>query len=185
MGLGVLRPRGEGSGIFKECPNCEAQLIPGDVSCHRCSFDLISGRQLSGSDGGGSKAPLVVASFVALGLGIGVLFLMKGTQPPPEPVDSHLCASPLAELRRLLIAHVDAGNEVAACRQTPPGEVACWTAAGVPAEALPESGEITVELDAMPAGFRVTCQQKGEAQVYMATKDTAEVVIPAGTGGGS
>lgn len=183
--MGAHRGQLEGAAIFKECPNCEAKLVPGDISCQRCGFDLISGRRL-GVAGGGAGGPSRLLVIVGLGIAGAVMIavmLYVGSQDDPEVTiqEEHLCVQTLSVLRPLLMDYVGGSGEVPRCAATPPGPAGCWEAAGIPEASLPTGGSVSVELAPMASGFDLTCRADldgdGESAVYKSTRDVETLLV--------
>lgn len=150
------------------CPDCNARLLPGDVACASCGFDLIMGRK-PGERSSRDQARLAVQaglSAVALLLlfaGAWMLVSASSNQPAEE---AEACMRVLQTVQPKVLERSNAGVQIPRCGRTPPGPTDCWSLAGVGAADLPRGDDLWLSLKGYSGGFEITCRsdEDGDAQ---------------------
>jgi hypothetical protein len=163
----------------ERCTNCNARLLPGDVSCRSCGFDLISGRMPGEKSSQEQKRTMVLAAGAVASLllifagafAVGNL----GKEPPPASVP---CLEALALIQPAVVAK---GGGDHSCDKTPPGPTDCWSLAGVPTSMLPRRDDMWLKLQPSATGFQITCRSDedgdGDWALFQATQDVVGLRI--------
>lgn len=155
------------------CPKCNARLLPGDVECRNCHYDLISGRMPGEKSSVEQKRTVVLASGSALAVvlilgGAIALGNMQGDPPKADPA----CIQALNTLQPVVLAHT---GDIPACNKTPPGPTDCWSLAGVTTAMLPRRDDLWLKLRRTATGFEITCRSDedgdGEWTLFQANED--------------
>ena len=155
------------------CTNCKARLLPGDVECRACGFDLISGRMPGEKSSQEQKRTLVLAGSAAASL----LLIFAGAfalgslndEPPPDSVP---CLEALHAIQPVVKSHP---RELPSCDKTPPGPTDCWSLAGVSTALLPRRDDLWLKLRPSATGFQITCRSDedgdGDWTLFQANED--------------
>ncbi len=155
------------------CTNCNARLLPGDVECRSCGFDLISGRMPGEKSSQEQKRTMILAGSAAASL----LLIFAGAfalgnlnkEPPPDSVP---CLEALRAIQPIVKAHT---GELPRCDKTPPGPTDCWSFAGVSTSLLPRRDDLWLKLRPSASGFQITCRSDedgdGNWTLFQANED--------------
>ncbi len=138
------------------CTNCNARLLPGDVECRSCGFDLISGRMPGEKSSVEQKRTLRLglASAASLLLIFGGAFALGNLNKEPAP-ETVPCLQALKAIQPIIKAH---DRELPSCGKTPPGPTDCWSLAGVSTALLPRRDDLWLSLRPSEEGFEITCR---------------------------
>jgi len=172
MGRGLDRVV-EGT-IFRECPECEARLLPGDVACSRCGFDFISGRQLRGVGPGRLRWLGLGSVVVSLSLSI-VLWCGDTPEAPPAEDQSEVaaCVTLLDKLTPMLVAVTEQGLQIPTCPRGDVSSLGCLGPLGIRESRLPSVEGLAFALRPIDDGFGLSCwsdlDEDGEFALYRAT----------------
>ncbi len=156
------------------CPDCGAQVLPGQPACRRCGFDFILGRKPGGKPSvDRSRILLLLGSGMAVVLTTLVLFARggddDGSSEPP-------CVLALRKLQPSIASAAARGNSVPSCGLTPPHSRDCWEEAGVFPSLWPDDERLGFVLQG-GSRWEIDCQTDMDADgVPGVWKATAEVV---------
>jgi len=155
------------------------------VSCRRCKYDFIMGRQLDGDPAAQERKRrlaglgAVVAGILIVG-GIVMSFVMKPPEEDAGPVDNHPCAVALRGIQPVIAAAAARGNPIPECEAPPPGPTACWQEVDVPTAAVSTEG-IELTLERTRDGFDIRCRADmdgdGDRALYSANEAVTGVRI--------
>lgn len=145
------------------CPNCDAQVLPGDVQCRRCKYDFILGKQLSSDPEADERRRIMLLRGGVLGglllAAVGVLLLTMIADREEEPItDDHPCLAALQRVQPVIAAAHSRGNPVPDCHATPPGPVACWDPVDVTSIHMPTIPSMSLLLSRTRSGFELQCR---------------------------
>jgi len=165
------------------CPSCGAQVLPGEPSCRRCSYDFILGRKPA--DQGPLEAArlrrnVALSALAAVLLVAGVGFLFAASRGSTEPEEAPLCQVALEAMQPAVKAAAARGNAIPRCAATPPGPADCWASAGSdPAQYADQGLSFTLRPSAQ--GFELECARDadgdGKPAVWKANEDIVAVRI--------
>ncbi len=144
------------------CPNCDAQVLPGDVQCRRCRYDFILGKQLSSDPEADEHRRVVLIRLgvlvVLLLATVGVLLLATGSDEDEPAVDDHPCLAALNRVQPVVASAHARGNPIPRCGDTPPGPIDCWDPVDVGSSLLPDIASMSLRLNPTRSGFELQCQ---------------------------
>lgn len=167
------------------CPNCEAQVLPGDVSCRRCKYDFIMGRQLDSDPDADLRRRRLAIIGASLGgalilAGLIMSFLLKPEEDETGPKDDHPCMVSLQAIQPTIHGWLGRGNTIPECAPTPPGPTACWQEVGISAASVSGEG-LEFTLEQTRDGFDLRCRADldgdGDRALYSANEAVAGVRI--------
>jgi len=168
------------------CPNCGAQTLPGDVSCRKCKYDFIAGRQLTGSVEGEARRRVLAVGGTVTGLLLVVVaifasfFIAARPDEDSIPVDDHPCLDSLRVMQPKILAAA-ARNPTPKC-STKSSPVDCWADADVTSTMISavEPG-LEIRLEGTRVGFELRCRADldgdGDRALYEANERTDGVRI--------
>lgn len=171
------------------CPNCDAQVLPGDVQCRRCKYDFILGKQLSSDPEADERRRIVLLRIAVLGglllAAVGVLFLTTlGGEDDSPVVDDHPCLAALQRLQPVIASAHSRGNPIPRCGATPPGPIDCWDPVDVGTSQMPTTPTLALLLNPTRSGFELQCRSDldgdGDLALYEANLDIDGVRISPG-----
>jgi ribosomal protein L40E len=168
--LGTARARGTN---VDRCPHCNARLLPGDVECRSCKFDLISGRMPGEKSSVEQQRTVRLAITAAVSIVLilaGAVALGNLNREPPH--HDPPCMAALKAIQPTIKAHP---REIPRCDKTPPGPTDCWSLAGVTTAMLPRRDDLWLKLRPTATGFEITCRSDldgdGEWTLFQANED--------------
>ncbi len=165
------------------CPDCNTRLLPGDVACESCGFDLIMGRkpgERTARDQArlATQATLSVAALILLFAGAWKAVSVAAVEEV-EPAEA--CLRVLETIQPQVKAKLDAGVELPRCDRTPPGPSDCWSLAGVSAADLPRGDTMWLKLRGYKDAFEITCRSDedgdGEWALFQANDEVPGIRI--------
>ena len=168
--------------IFRECPECEARVLPGDVACSRCGFDFIAGRKLR--SGGARRWRWVALGSVVVSLSLS-LVLWFGDEPDPTAGEDRSkvvpCETLLNELAPMLVAATEQGLQIPSCPRGDVSSLRCLGPLGIREGRLPSVEGLALALQPTDSGFGISCwsdlDEDGEFALYRATHRVKAVRI--------
>jgi hypothetical protein len=171
------------------CPNCEARTLPGDVSCRKCKYDFISGRQLTGTSEGAARRRALAVGGTAAGVVLVLVAIFASfyiaSVGTPEALrdDDHPCLDSLRVMQPRVLASRARGNPIPMCR-TGTSPTDCWAEADITAAMVSAIVEgLEMRLEETTDGFELRCRADldgdGDRALYEANERTAGVRITA------
>ncbi len=172
-----------------QCPNCGAQTLPGDVSCRKCRYDFIAGRQLTGSPEGEARRRAMAIGGTVGGIALVIVAIVAAfsiaARPDLDaiPVDDHPCLDSLRVIQPRIAAAYARGNPIPACRtEVSPDD--CWAEVDVTPTMISALHDgLELRLEETRAGFELRCRGDldgdGDRALYEANERTDGVRITA------
>jgi hypothetical protein len=167
------------------CPNCDAQVLPGDIQCRRCKYDFILGKQLSADpEADERRRRLIIRICVGAGLAVLVVIVLVWSLRDPEVgpvVDDHPCLEVLARAQPVVASALRRGNPLPTCGATPPGPIECWATTDITTAHLPTVPTLNLSIAPARGGFELQCRADldgdGATALYEANTSIAGVRI--------
>ena len=165
-----------------QCPQCNAGVLPGQMSCGRCGYDFIKGGNPSdwvSEDDSRRRTKNMIAAGVAAAVALGVGVFLGVREPPP--VAAEPCLAAVRSLLATVEAAAAAGTPIPSCPETPPGSVSCWAPLGLTLSKMPRAAGESYRVKPTQSGFDLEClhdhDKDGQAALYRATQDVGVVRI--------
>lgn len=172
------------------CPNCGAQTLPGDVSCRKCKYDFIAGRQLTGSVEGEARRRALAVGGTIGGITLVIVAVFASffiaARPDPDAIapDDHPCLDSLAVMQPRVVGALARGNAIPTCgTRTTPAD--CWVEADVTSSmvAAAAADGLDIRVEQTRSGFELRCRADldgdGDRALYEANDRTTGVRITA------